>query len=103
MSKDPSSRRNLVRLTLERLQAVSSRNMYSEHGFDALMRPVFGHVCQRLIVESYCTPGSAQPHAASAISRQRSFAGKVSTISPVVRAMVSHEPPVTAARRKASE
>ena len=38
---------------------MSSRNMYSEHGFDALMRPVFGHVCQRLIVESYCTPGSA--------------------------------------------
>ena len=38
------------------------------------MRPVFGHVCQRLMVESYCTPGSAQPHAASATWRQRSFA-----------------------------
>ena len=34
--------------------------MYSLHGFDALMRPQLGHVCQRLIVVSYCTPGSAQ-------------------------------------------
>src|SRR6516225_2051220 len=89
MSKEPSSRRNLVRLRLDRLQAESSRNMYSEHGFDALMRPVFGQVCQRLMVESYCTPGSAQPHAASAIWRQRSFELWVSTTSPVVRAMVS--------------
>ena len=40
-----------------------------EHGFDALMRPEFGQVCQRLIVVSYCTPGSAQRQAASAISR----------------------------------
>ena len=60
------SRRNLVRFTLARLHAVSSRNMYSEHGFDALIRPEFGHVCQRLMVESYWTPGSAQPHAALA-------------------------------------
>ena len=45
---------------LDRLQAVSSRNMYSEHGFDALIGPVFGHVCQRLIVVSYCRPGSPQ-------------------------------------------
>ncbi len=62
-----------MRFRLARLQAESSRNMYSEHGFEALMRAVFGQVCQRLMVVSYCTPGSAQPHAASAIWRQRSL------------------------------
>ena len=39
--------------------------MYSEHGFDALMRPVFGSVCHELIVVSYWTPGSAHSHAAA--------------------------------------
>ena len=33
--------------------------MYSEHGFDALMRPVFGQVCQALTVVSYWMPGIA--------------------------------------------
>src|ERR1700733_16231186 len=97
MSNDPSGRKNFVRLTLDRLHAVSSRNMYSEHGFEALMRPEFGHVCQRLIVESYCTPGSAQPHAASATWRQRSLASSVSQIAPVVRKRVCHLPPASTA------
>src|SRR3954469_20954873 len=48
--------------------------MYSEHGFDALMRPEFGHVCQSLIVVSYWTPGSAHCQAASEIWRSRSRA-----------------------------
>ena len=74
-----------MRLIDERLQAVLSRNMYSEHGFDALMRSEFGHVCQSLIVVSYCRPGSAQDQAASAIQRQRSRARYVSQTSPVVR------------------
>src|SRR3954463_15998014 len=100
MSNDPSARRNLVRFRLDRLPAESSRNMYSEHGFDALIGPVFGHVCQRLMVVSYCTPGSAQPHAASAICFQRSRALSVSTTSPVVRARVSHAPPVEEAFMK---
>src|SRR5882672_3947163 len=93
----PSSRRNFVRLIDARLHAVSSRNMYSEHGFDALIFPEFGQVCQRLIVESYCTPGSAQCQAAFAIWFQRSFASKVSMTSPVVRATVCHLPPASAA------
>ena len=59
--------RNFIRLMLARLQAVSSRNMYSEHGFEALIRPEFGQVCQRLIVVSYCTPGSPQRQAPSAM------------------------------------
>ena len=33
-----------------RLQAVSSRNMYSEHGLEALIGPAAGQVCQSLIV-----------------------------------------------------
>ena len=49
--------------------------MYSEHGFDALIRPEFGHVCHWLIVVSYWTPGSAQRQAASAISLISSRAG----------------------------
>ena len=56
-----------MRLMLARLQAELSTDMYSLHGLDALIRAVFGIVCQSLIVVSYCTPGSAQRHAASAI------------------------------------
>src|SRR5580658_10584606 len=67
MSNVPDGVRNLSRLKLARLQAELSRNMYSEQGFDALMRPVFFDVCHRLIVESYCMPGSPHCHVASAI------------------------------------
>ena len=47
-----------------KLQAVSSRNIYSEQGLDARIRPDSGHVCHSLIVLSYCNPGSAQAQAA---------------------------------------
>src|SRR5580692_3486230 len=76
--------------------------MYSEHGFDALMRPEFGHVCHRLIVESYCTPGSAHAHAASASLCQRSFASYVSQTSSVVRKRVCHLAPASVARMNSS-
>jgi hypothetical protein len=59
-SSAPSARRNFIRLSDARLHAELSTCMYSLHGFDALIRPEFGLVCQRLIVVSYCTPGSAQ-------------------------------------------
>src|SRR5580698_7459118 len=72
--KRPSGSWNFLRFRLERLQAVSSRNMYSEHGFDALIGPEFEHVCQRLIVVSYCTPGSPQYQVPSAICRRRNLA-----------------------------
>src|SRR5262249_26696930 len=75
-SNRPSSWRNFIRLMLARLQAVSSRNMYSEHGFEALIRPELGHVFQRLIVVSYCTPGSPQLQAHSAILANTSRAGQ---------------------------
>src|SRR6476659_4046743 len=60
---------------LAMLQAVSSRNMYSEQGFEALIRPEFGQVCQRLMVESYCTPGSPHCQAHSAMRPSTSRAG----------------------------
>ena len=41
MSKVPAGVTNFIRLKLARLQAELSRNMYSEQGLDALMRPVF--------------------------------------------------------------
>ena len=69
------------------MHAESSIDMYSEHGFEALIRPVFGSVCHELIVVSYWTPGSAQRHAASAIWCSRSRAFIVSTTEPSTRAV----------------
>ena len=64
---------------------MSSRNMYSEHGFDALIRPEAGQVCQSLIVVSYWMPGSALAQAANAIFCQSSFAFSVLATLPSVR------------------
>ncbi len=74
VAKVPSGRKYLRRFSDARLQAELSRNMYSEQGFEALMRAVFGQVCQALIVVSNCRPGSPQSHAACAIVRQSSRA-----------------------------
>src|ERR1019366_10022351 len=79
MSKLPAGVTYFIRLKLARLQAESSRNMYSEQGFEALMRAVFLLVCQRLMVVSYCMPGSPQAQVFSAILRMRSRAGNVAT------------------------
>src|SRR6201746_742610 len=90
-SKVPSGRRNFIRFSEARLHAELSTCMYSEHGLDALIRPELGDVCHWLIVVSYWTPGSAQRHAASAISRisSRALTGSP-TGSPVVRAIRCH-------------
>ena len=37
---------------LDRLQAVSSRNMYSEQGLEPLILPPSGQVCHSLMVVS---------------------------------------------------
>src|SRR3984885_7635750 len=74
MSKVPVGVTNFIRLKLARLQAELSRNMYSEQGLDALMRAVFLEVCQRLMVVSYCMPGSPHCQVASAILCMRSRA-----------------------------
>src|SRR2546422_5741830 len=83
-----SGRRNFMRLSDDRLHAESSRNMYSLHGLDALIRAVFGQVCQSLIVVSNWMPGSPHWCAASAIMRMRSRARYVSMTSPFVTALV---------------
>ena len=78
-----------IKLSEAKLQAVLSKNMYSEHGLDALILPPSGQVCHSLIVESYCTPGSAQAQAASAIISHISFAGILLIVLPLVRAFKS--------------
>src|SRR4051812_17118325 len=101
-SSSPSSLTNFIRLIEERLHAESSKNMYSEHGLLALMRSVFGQVCQSLIVESYWTPGSAHAHALSASIFHRSRALYVFAAWPVVRKYVRHSPSPSIARMNAS-
>ena len=101
-SNSPSSLRNFIRFSEERLQAESSMCMYSEHGFDALIRPVFGLVCHWLIVVSYCTPGSAHCHDASAMSFRSERASTVRTTEPSVRAVRFHSLPSTTASMKES-
>src|SRR5438105_7688636 len=85
-----------------RLHALSSIDMYSEHGLDALIRPVFGSVCHELIVVSYCTPGSAHCQAASAISRSSLRAFTDSTTVPSVRAVRFQSASTSAASMNAS-
>src|SRR6267378_478510 len=82
-----------MRLMDARLHAVSSRNTNSEHGFVALMRSVLLQVCQRWMVSSNWTPGSAHCHAASEILRHSSAAAWVWYTSPVVRSVVLQVPP----------
>src|SRR3954467_3787702 len=92
-SSEPSSFWNLRRFSDARLHALSSRNMYSEHGFDALIRDVLMHGCQSLIVVSYWMPGSPQIHAASAILRMMVLALNVSTaLPPWTTERVLHSP-----------
>src|SRR5678809_511126 len=78
-SSSPSAVVSFMRFRDARLQAESSRNMYSEHGLLALMREVFGHGCQSLTVVSNCMPGSPHTQVASEIIRTRSRALLVST------------------------
>ena len=96
-SNSSFSSRNVSRFMEARLQAELSRCTYSEHGLQPLIRPVFGAVCQRLIVVSYCRPGSAHSQAEWAIWRNRSRAGTVRTTEPSVRAVrFQSRPSITA-------
>src|SRR3954463_4446914 len=102
VSKLLSSLRNFIRLSDARLQEVLSRLMYSEHGLDAVMRPVSGLVCQSLIVSSYWMPGSAHSHAACATLRNSPLASTVSMTSPVARARRPKSPLSSTARMNSS-
>ncbi len=84
------------------MQAVSSRNMYSEHGFEARIRPPAGQVCQSFIVVLKCRPGSAEAQAASPIRSHRSRAFRVLVTLPVVRAWSLQSASASTARRKSS-
>src|SRR3712207_5471073 len=101
-SKVSSSLRNFSRFNDARLQEELSSDMYSEHGLDAVIRPVSGLVCQSLIVSSYCRPGSAHSHAALAILRNSSRASTVSMTSPVLRARGPNSVPSSTARMNSS-
>src|SRR3954464_3869220 len=101
-SKVSSSLRNFNRLSDARLHDELSRDMYSEHGLDAVIRPVSGLVCQSLIVSSYCRPGSAHSHAALLILRNRSRASTSSITSPVLRPRRPNLVPSSTARMNSS-
>ena len=64
--------------------------MYSLHGLLALIRSVFGQVCQWLIVLSNCMPGSPQTQVDSAIMSSSAAARSVSIGRPSVTAVVVH-------------
>ena len=101
-SNEESSRRYFIRLKLARLQAELSRCMYSEHGLDPLIRPVFDAVCHLLMVVSNCMPGSAHSQAAWANCRNRSRAGTERIVSPSPRLVRSQSPPATTASMNSS-
>src|SRR6266516_137421 len=102
-SKVSSSRRNLSRLMLARLQEELSRLIYSEQGLLALIRPDSGLVCQSLMVPSYWMPGSAQSQAACAMLRISLRASIRSITSPVRRASRSNSLPSSTACMNSSE
>src|SRR3954454_4889986 len=97
-----SSRRNFSRFRLARLHELLSRLMYSEHGLDAVIRPVSGLVCQSLMVSSYWMPGSAHSQAASAILSNRVRASMVSITRLSIRARRPYSAPSSTARMNSS-
>ena len=101
-SKVSSSRRNFSRLSEARLHEELSSDMYSEHGLDAVIRPVSGLVCQALIVSSYWMPGSAHSHAALAILAHRSRASTDSMTEPSSRLRRPNSVPSSTARMNSS-
>src|SRR5438477_10297990 len=95
--------RNVSRLIEARLHAVSSRNMYSEHGLLARIGPDAGQVCQSLTVVWNCRPGSAQAQAAWPIFSHSSRAFSVLEILPgLVRQVRSQSPSASTALRNSS-
>ena len=70
----PSGATNFIRLKRPGCRRSRRGTCTREQGFEALMRAVFLQVCQRLMVVSYCMPGSPHCQVASAILRIRSRA-----------------------------
>src|ERR1700712_1062847 len=103
LSNVPSFFRNFMRFSDARLHELLSRLMYSEHGLDALMRPVSGLVCQSLIVSSYWMPGWAHSQAAWVTLLNRVLASTVSMTEPSMRARRPNGAPSSTARMNSSE
>src|SRR5690606_9365296 len=100
-SSEPSSFWKLTRLSDARLHAVSSRNIYSEQGLDARIGPSAGQVCHSLMRSSYCTPGSAQSHAALPILSHNARALTVFITDLSRRPSSCQSPSASTASRKA--
>src|SRR3954467_13738172 len=94
--------RNVSRFSDARLHAVSSRNMYSEHGLLARMSPDALQVCQSFMVVLKCNPGSAEAQAAWPIFSQRSRSFSVFVTFLLVRPIRFQSPSVSTARKKSS-
>src|SRR3974377_718607 len=95
-----SALRNASRFIDARLQAVSSRNMYSEHGLDAMIGPDAGQVCQSLMGGGMCGAGSAEAQAPKPIFSHSARAFRVLAILPgLVRQVRSHSPSASTALR----
>src|ERR1700694_5552607 len=94
--------RKVNRFSEARLHAVSSRNMYSEHGLEARIGPDTGQVCQSFTVVWNWMPGSAQAQAAWLIFSQRSRAFSVLATSPDFRHVRFQLPSASTARRNSS-
>src|SRR5262245_2941133 len=101
-SKRLAASRKRIRLREARLQAVSSRNMYSEHGLDARIGPDFGQVCQSLMVVWNWMPGSAEAQAAWPTFSHRSAAFSVFTVLPPRREVRCQSPSLSTALRNSS-
>src|SRR5216684_581227 len=101
-SNCPFEVRYFIKFSEAKLHAVSSRNIYSLQGFEALMRAVFLQVCQRFTVVSYCMPGSPQCQVESAIFKSRSRARSLSLGCPSVTLRVHQSRPSSAARMNSS-
>src|ERR1700722_18626851 len=91
-----------IKLADARLQAVSSRNMYSEHGFEARISPDALQVCQSFMVVLKCRPRSAEAQAAWPSFSQRSRSFSVFVTFLLVRPIRFQSPSVSTARRKSS-
>src|ERR1035437_1613614 len=91
-----------MRFNDERLHAESSRNIYSEHGLEALMRAELLQGFHRLTVVSNCIPGSPHWCVASAIWRMMSRAFERWTGWPVETERVHQSPSAAAACMKSS-
>src|SRR5581483_5143583 len=101
-SNSPPGPTNFMRFSDARLQAESSRNMYSEQGLEALMRPDALEVCQRLTVVSNCIPGSPHCQVASAICFKTSLALRRRMGWPLTTERVHQSAPAAAASMNSS-